>query len=90
MLNLLIIWNVVVFAVYGIDKLKAIKNGWRISEKALIGMAFLMGGFGAYLGMQTFRHKTKKLKFNILVPLAVIFNMAIIYAKKAFLFVECP
>ena len=84
MLNYLIIWNVIVFLTYGIDKLKAIKNGWRISEKALIGMAFLMGGVGAYLGMQTFRHKTKKLKFNILVPLAVIFNMAIIYAKKAF------
>ena len=84
MLNYLIIWNVIVFLTYGIDKLKAIKNGWRISEKALLMLAFWMGGVGAYLGMQTFRHKTKKLKFNILVPLAVIFNMAIIYAKKAF------
>ena len=84
MLNYLIIWNVIVFLTYGIDKLKAIKNGWRISEKALLMMAFFMGGVGAYLGMQTFRHKTKKLKFNILVPLAVIFNIAIIYAKKAF------
>ena len=84
MLNYLIIWNVIVFLTYGIDKLKAIKNGWRISEKALLMMAFCMGGVGAYLGMQTFRHKTKKLKFNILVPLAVIFNIAIIYAKKAF------
>lgn len=84
MLNYLIIWNVIVFLTYGIDKLKAIKNGWRISEKALLMLAFCMGGVGAYLGMQTFRHKTKKLKFNILVPLAVIFNMAIIYAKKAF------
>lgn len=84
MLNYLIIWNVIVFLTYGIDKLKAIKNGWRISEKALLMLAFCMGGVGAYLGMQTFRHKTKKLKFNILVPLAVIFNIAIIYAKKAF------
>ena len=84
MLNYLIIWNVIVFLTYGIDKLKAIKNGWRISEKALLMLAFFMGGVGAYLGMQTFRHKTKKLKFNILVPLAVIFNIAIIYAKKAF------
>ena len=82
---MLIIWNVIVYAVYGIDKLTAIKNGWRISEKALIGMAFLMGGFGAYLGMQTFRHKTKKPKFKILVPLAILLNIAIIYIKKAFL-----
>ena len=47
MLNYLIIWNVIVFLTYGIDKLKAIKNGWRISEKALLMLAFCMGGVGA-------------------------------------------
>ena len=85
MLHYIIIWNVVVFLTYGIDKLKAIKGSWRISEKALLTMAFLMGGVGAYLGMEIFRHKTKTTKFKVLVPIAIIVNIAILYSKKALL-----
>jgi uncharacterized membrane protein YsdA (DUF1294 family) len=86
MLKFLIIWNIIVFFTYGIDKQKAIRGSWRISEKALIMMAFFMGGVGAYLGMEIFRHKTKTTKFKILVPMAIVLNIAIIiYTKKAFL-----
>ena len=67
-------WNGIVCLLYGIDKYKAIKNQWRISEKLLIGLAFLMGGLGAFFGMLLFRHKTKQLKFKILVPLALLLN----------------
>ena len=71
-------WNGIVCVLYGIDKYKAINNQWRISEKLLIGLAFLMGGLGASLGMTLFRHKTKRLKFKILVPLALLLNSAIL------------
>jgi len=74
----LVLWNFIVFAIYGIDKLKARKKAWRISEATLIACAFLMGGIGAFLGMTIFRHKTKHLKFKLLVPLAMVINVAVV------------
>lgn len=74
----LTIWNFVVFILYGIDKRKAYKKEWRISEKTLILIAFFMGGIGAFTGMTFFRHKTKHVKFKILIPLAILFNIAVI------------
>jgi uncharacterized membrane protein YsdA (DUF1294 family) len=70
-------WNIITFALYGADKQKAIKKSRRISEKTLILCAFLMGGIGAFLGMAVFRHKTKHLKFKLLVPVAVIVNIGV-------------
>ena len=72
----LVIWNIIVLALYGIDKSKAKNNKWRISESALIACALLMGGIGTFLGMRLFRHKTKHLKFRLLIPFAVILNIA--------------
>ena len=72
-------WNFIVFLLYGIDKRKAVKQKWRIKEATLILSAFFMGGIGAFLGMKAFRHKTKHLKFKILIPLAIIVNIAIIF-----------
>ena len=63
---------------YGIDKRRAIKGRWRISENALITSAFLMGGVGAITGMRVFHHKTKHNKFATLIPIAVVFNFAVI------------
>lgn len=74
---LLLVWNLIVFFLYGIDKRRSIKNEWRISEKALLSCAFFMGGVGAFLGMTAFRHKTKKRKFQILIPLFVVLNFYI-------------
>ena len=71
----LIVWNVIVLALYGADKRKARKGKWRTSEATLIVCAFLMGGVGALLAMSLFRHKTKHLKFRLLVPLAVVVNI---------------
>ncbi|MCL1788259.1 MAG: DUF1294 domain-containing protein [Defluviitaleaceae bacterium] len=76
----LVIWNLVVFMIYAIDKRRAEQNKWRISEAALIGNAFLMGGVGAFLGMRILRHKTKHIKFIVLVPLAIVVNLAVVGA----------
>ena len=66
------------FFLYGIDKWKASRNKWRISEKTLVLSAFLFGGIGAFFGMKLFRHKTKRTKFKVLLPVAILFNIAII------------
>jgi len=75
-----IIWNILVFALYGADKSKAKKGRWRISENMLIFCAFLFGGIGAWFGMIFFRHKTRHMKFKILLPAAVLFNILVIAA----------
>lgn len=84
-LFLLIGWNVLTLTVYGIDKLCARLGTRRISEQLLISFAFLMGGAGALLGMGLFRHKIRKPKFCIFVPLALITNLAILAGIFRFL-----
>ncbi|MDD3339748.1 MAG: DUF1294 domain-containing protein [Lachnospiraceae bacterium] len=68
----LIVVNLAAFSMYGIDKQKAIRHQWRISEAALIGVAVLGGGIGAFLGMRIFRHKTKHVKFVLGVPVCIL------------------
>lgn len=76
-LLLLLLWNLIVFFLYGLDKRKAIRNQRRIPEKSLISAAFLMGGAGALLGMRVFRHKTKHRNFLVLIPLALMLNLGV-------------
>lgn len=74
----LIIINLVTCIIYGVDKLKAVAGAWRIPEKALLGFTFIGGSLGALLGMQVFRHKTRHLKFQILVPLCLVLHIVLI------------
>ena len=74
---LVAVYNLIVFCVYGYGKRCAIKDKWRVPEKVLIGLAFLGGSVGAYLGMSIFRHKTKHTKFTVLVPLALLIHLVI-------------
>lgn len=78
-LSYLAIINIVAFVVYGMDKYKAKHQKWRIPEAALLSLAFLGGAVGALLGMLVFRHKTKHLRFQILVPLALIIWVGLIF-----------
>lgn len=81
-LSLFLIWNVSVMLMYGFDKIKAKSNRRRISEVTLLTSAFLLGGCGAMLGMVLFNHKTSKLRFRILVPIANMFTLIIIFWLK--------
>ena len=72
------IWNIATFTLYGMDKRRAKKRKWRVSEATLIACAFLMGGFGALFGMTIFRHKTSRMKFKLLIPLAILINVGIV------------
>ena len=61
--------NLVAFFMYGIDKWKAKRSKWRISETALLMLAVMGGSIGAWLGMKTWHHKTLHKKFRFGVPL---------------------
>lgn len=74
----IIIINFITFVIFGIDKQKAVKNKWRISENTLIGFAIIGGSAGALLGMRCFHHKTRKKKFSMGIPLILILQSGII------------
>lgn len=64
-----IVINLLTFLLYGLDKYKAIRQEWRIPERALLLMAFMGGAFGALSAMRIFRHKTRKGRFRLMIPL---------------------
>ena len=62
--------NLLGFVLYGVDKAKSKHKGSRrIPERTLLWVARLGGGVGCWLGMMLFRHKTKHIRFMVLVPL---------------------
>jgi uncharacterized membrane protein YsdA (DUF1294 family) len=61
--------NLLTFLIYGIDKFKAKKAKWRISEATLILLAVIGGSIGAWLGLKVWRHKTQHKKFYIGIPI---------------------
>lgn len=77
MLILIALINCATFIIYGYDKIKAVNNEWRISEKRLLRLSVL-GPFGAYFGMKMFRHKVKKPKFYVGIPFFAIVQLIII------------
>ena len=69
--------NVVTFFMYGIDKWKAKRSKWRISEATLLGMAVIGGSIGAWLGMRVWHHKTMHKKFQLGIPLIIVAQIAL-------------
>ena len=76
---LIFIINVITFILYGVDKRRAKRKRWRISEKTLLVFTFCGGGLGAILGMSYFHHKTKHLSFLIIIPLLCLFYLLIYF-----------
>ena len=74
----LIAINIVTFIVYGIDKVKAMKGKWRISEATLLILAAIGGSIGALLGMKVWHHKTMHKKFKYGLPLILLVQIALI------------
>ena len=69
--------NAVTFIVYGIDKYKAKKAKWRISEAMLLLLAVLGGSIGAWIGMKVWHHKTMHKKFKYGIPAILLIQIAL-------------
>ena len=76
--------SVITFFIYGIDKIKAKKGKWRISEKTLLLMSFFGGAVGGFAAMQLFRHKTKHWCFNVVNIIGILWQAGLII----FLFIK--
>ena len=62
----------------GMDKKKAIRRQWRISEATLFLIALLGGSLGSIIGMQFFRHKTRHWYFVWGMPAIFFIELALI------------
>ena len=75
--------NIVSFFLYGIDKYKAKKNKWRISEATLLMIAIIGGSIGAWVGMRLWHHKTMHKKFKYGIPVIMIMQVClVVYLHK--------
>lgn len=73
----LLLINAISFLIMRLDKEKAKKNAWRISERTLLSLAALLGSIGILAGMKVFRHKTKHPKFTIGVPIMLAIQIVL-------------
>ena len=64
--------NLAAFVLMGIDKRRARRGAWRISERALFLPAALGGALGGVLGMRVFHHKTRHRYFRFGFPLLLL------------------
>ena len=75
---MLLVMNLLAFALMGIDKVKAKRGAWRITEKTLFLVTALFGGFGGTLGMTFFRHKTKHWYFKLGFPALLVIQIGLL------------
>lgn len=75
----LAIINMVGFVMVYRDKAKSIKKQWRTPESRFFIISALLGGAGVLIGMQTFRHKTRHIKFTLGIPAIIALQAAAAY-----------
>ncbi|WP_085023232.1 DUF1294 domain-containing protein [Anaerovibrio sp. JC8] len=80
----LVIINIIAVAVYGWDKMCAIRHKWRVPEKTLLAIAVIGGSLGALFAMSLFHHKTLHLKFKYGVPVIMLLQVVGVYYLHAF------
>lgn len=73
----LLIVNLVGFLLMGLDKRRAKRGAWRISEKTLFLPPLLGGTVGAILGMRVFHHKTRHWYFRYGLPALLVLQIAL-------------
>ena len=70
--------NFITWIAYGLDKGRAKSGKWRIPERTLLLLALIGGSLGALAGMILFRHKTRKPKFFVSVPVMFVVHCVIV------------
>ena len=74
----LLLLNIIAFCLYGLDKRKAERGKWRISEPTLFFVAIMGGSVGSLMAMQLFHHKTQKNYFRYGIPAILIVQATVV------------
>ena len=74
----ILVMSIVAFCVCGADKFAAQRQKSRVPEQVLFLLSALGGSVGMYLGMFTFRHKTKHWYFVVGIPAIILVQAALI------------
>ena len=77
-LAVIAVMNVVAFTLMGIDKRRARRGAWRISERALFMTTACFGGLGGVLGMRVFHHKTQHWYFKVFFPVLLVVQIVLL------------
>lgn len=72
LISYFMIVNIVGFIMMGLDKSRAKRGAWRISETTLFLTAAIGGSIGCIAGMEIFRHKTKHWYFKLGMPAILV------------------
>lgn len=78
LITYVIIINLIGFFIMGIDKQKARRRKWRVSERTLFIIALLSGSIGILTGMYVFRHKTRHLSFVLGIPVILVAQLVLL------------
>ena len=78
----LVIINVLAFLMMWWDKRMAKGDGWRISEATLLIMGLVGGALGLVIGMFGFRHKTRKLAFQLVTLIGLIVSFILFWIES--------
>lgn len=76
--------SLVTAIVTAIDKYKAKKGAFRISEATLFILALLGGSLGEYLTMKAIRHKTLHKRFMIGLPIIMLLQLTAIIVSAVY------
>ncbi|WP_417899369.1 DUF1294 domain-containing protein [Bacillus haimaensis] len=77
-ITIYILINILAFLLMKVDKKRAVNHEWRIAESKLWTVSFIGGALGAWMGMRTYRHKTKHFPFKYGLPFITILQVALI------------
>ena len=81
--------SLLAFGLYRYDKQQAKAGQWRTPEKILHGVELLGGWPGALVAQQMFRHKTRKLSYQLLFWLIVAVHQVVwidvLFLNRSFL-----
>jgi uncharacterized membrane protein YsdA (DUF1294 family) len=77
-LAVIAVMNVVAFTLMGIDKRRARRDAWRISERALFMTTACFGGLGGVLGMKVFHHKTQHWYCRVFFPVLLVVQIVLL------------
>jgi uncharacterized membrane protein YsdA (DUF1294 family) len=70
--------STVTFVTYWIDKRAAVQGRRRISERTLHSMELLGGWPGAFLAQRAFRHKTRKISYQMVFWGIVLLHVGVV------------